>query len=209
MVEVIEIKNDTGSYLVKLARYSAESWVINDEKPKPIEPIPEQAKFTTGAFVTVKVFENGETHLRGCIGYPLGIKSLYEEVIDLSRESTLNDPRFSPVEEHEFSSLVFEVTVLTPPVEIEYSDSEDLLSQINVPGDGLIVKFGRFQGLLLPQVPIEQKWDKEEFLSYTCRKAYLPIDIWKNEKISVKKFQGIVFSEIEPKGEIKRLPLNH
>ncbi|MCG3222913.1 MAG: AMMECR1 domain-containing protein, partial [Candidatus Heimdallarchaeota archaeon] len=128
----MKVKDDTGIYLVKLARHSAKSWVINNEKPKPIEPIPEQAKFTTGAFVTVKSFENGETHLRGCIGYILGIKSLYEEVIDLSRESTLNDPRFPPVKENEFSSLVFEVTVLTPPVEIEYSDSKDLLNQINV-----------------------------------------------------------------------------
>ncbi len=205
----MQVKDETGIYLVKLARHSAESWVINSESPTPTEPIPEQATITTGAFVTVKSFENGETHLRGCIGYPLGIKSLYEEVIDLSRESTLNDPRFPPVKEHEFSSLVFEVTVLTPPNEIEYSDSADLLNQINVPGDGLIVKFGQYQGLLLPQVPVEQNWDKEEFLSYTCRKAYLPTDIWKKEKISVKKFQGVVFSEIEPMGKIKRLALNH
>ena len=205
----MDVKDETGIYLVKLARHSAKSWVMNNERPKPIEPIPEQAKFTTGAFVTVKSFENGEAQLRGCIGYILGIKSLYEEVIDLSRESTLNDSRFHPVKEQEFSSLVFEVTVLTPPSEIIYSDSEDLLNQINVPGDGLIVKFGQYQGLLLPQVPVDQNWDKEEFLSYTCRKAYLPIDIWKKEKISVKKFQGIVFSEIEPMGEIKRLILSH
>ncbi|MBY9001565.1 MAG: TIGR00296 family protein [Candidatus Heimdallarchaeota archaeon] len=205
----MNVTDETGEYLVKLARHSAESWVKHGKEPSVMDPIPEQAKLTTGAFVTVKTYEGGETSLRGCIGYPLGIKALYLEIIDLSQESTLNDPRFHPVTEGEFSSLVFEVTILTPPIEIEYSDPQDLLNQIRVPGDGLIVKFGKYQGLLLPQVPVEQNWNSEEFLSYTCRKAYLPVDIWKKERVSVQKFQGIVFSEMKPKGKIKRLPLNN
>jgi uncharacterized protein (TIGR00296 family) len=205
----MQVTDETGFYLVKLARYAAESWIIKDELPTPIEPIPKQAKVTTGAFVTVKsTFEDSHV-LRGCIGYPIGIKALYEEVIDLAKESTLHDPRFPPVKENELQNLIFEVTVLTPPVEIQYSTPEELLDSIKIPGDGLIVKFGRSQGLLLPQVPVEQGWDKEEFISYTCRKAYLPVDTWRNEKITVEKFQGIVFSETTPKGEIKRLTLNH
>ncbi len=205
----MQVIDDTGFYLVKLARYAAECWIIKNELPIPIEPIPEQAKVTTGAFVTVKsTFEDGHT-LRGCIGYPIGIKSLYEEVIDLAKESTLHDPRFPPVNENELQNLIFEVTVLTPPVEIQYNTPDELLVNIEVPGDGLIVKLGRSQGLLLPQVPIEQGWNKEEFISYTCRKAFLPVDIWRNEKITVEKFQGVVFSESTPKGEIKRLSFNH
>ena len=205
----MKVEDETGQYLVKLARYAAESWIIEGKTPKPIEPMPEQAKFQTGAFVTVKkIMENDHT-LRGCIGYILGIKPLYQEIIDLSRESTLNDPRFSPVSEGELNDLLFEVTVLTPPVEIEYNSSEELLNQIEIPGDGLIVKHNRFQGLLLPQVPIEQGWNEEEFISYTCRKAYLPVDIWRNEKITVEKFRGSIFSETEPKGVIERKSLNH
>jgi uncharacterized protein (TIGR00296 family) len=200
----MEVSDETGIYLVKLARYAAKSWISIDKKPKPIEPIPEQAKLTTGAFVTVKVKDGNETHLRGCIGYPIGIKSLYEEIIDLAKESTLNDPRFDPVSEEELSSLIFEVTVLTPPEEIIYSTPRELLENINIPGDGLIVKYGRMSGLLLPQVPVEQGWDEEEFISYTCRKAFLPTDIWKKEKIKVEKFQGIIFSEKQPEGEIER-----
>lgn len=205
----MQVIDETGFYLVKLARHAAESWIIKDEQPNPIEPIPEQAKITTGAFVTVKSRFEDDYALRGCIGYPIGIKSLYEEVIDLARESTLHDPRFPPVKENELKNLVFEVTILTPPVEIQYNTPEELLDNIEIPGDGLIVKFGRSQGLLLPQVPLEQEWDKEEFISYTCRKAFLPVDAWRNEKITVEKFQGVVFSEITPKGEIKRLSLNH
>ena len=205
----MQVIDETGFYLVKLARYAAESWIIKGQKPIPIEPIPEQAKITTGAFVTVKsTFETGHA-LRGCIGYPIGIKPLYEEIIDLAKESTLKDPRFPPVKEEELKNLIFEITVLTPPVEIHYNTPEELIDNIEIPGDGLIVKFGgSHQGLLLPQVPIEQEWNKEEFISYTCRKAFLPVDIWRNEKITVEKFQGVVFSETTPEGEIMRLSLN-
>ena len=205
----MKVEDETGQYLVKLARFAAESWIIEGKEPKIIEPMPEQARFQTGAFVTVKKIMGDELALRGCIGYILGIKPLYEEIIILSRESTQNDPRFPPVSKEELDGLLFEVTILTPPVEIQYNSPEDLLEQIEIPGDGLIVKHNRFQGLLLPQVPIEQGWNKEEFISYTCRKAYLPIDIWRNEKITVEKFQGIIFSEIEPKGLIERKSLNH
>ena len=204
----MNVKDETGVYLVKLARHAATSWICEESQPELLLPMPDQAKFVTGAFVTVKVKEGDSTHLRGCIGYPLGIKPLFEEVIDLARESTLRDPRFDPVEEEELGSLIFEVTVLTPPEEIKYNSPEELLNNIKIPGDGLIVKYGGNSGLLLPQVPVEQNWDTVEYISYTCRKAYLPTDIWRKEKITVEKFQGIVFTEIEPEGEIKRLSLD-
>ncbi|NPD89880.1 MAG: TIGR00296 family protein [Asgard group archaeon] len=204
----MDVKDETGIYLVKLARFSAKSWICEGKEPNPISPMPEQAKFTTGVFVTVKTRIGDEAHLRGCIGYPIGIKPLFEEVIDLARDSTLNDPRFDPVQKKELSSLIFEVTVLTPPEEIIYNSPEELLNNITIPGDGLIVKYGRTSGLLLPQVPVEQDWDVEEYISYTCRKAYLSTDIWKKEKIKVEKFQGIVFTETNPEGEIKRVSLS-
>ncbi len=204
----MNFEDETGVYLVKLARYAAEAWVRREKSPQPIEPIPEQAKFVTGAFVTVKTIEGTNHNLRGCIGYPIGIDPLFKEVINLARASTLEDPRFPPVKERELPNLVFEVTIMTPPQKIVYSSPQNLLEQINVPGDGLIVKLGRFQGLLLPQVPIEQHWNTEEFLSYTCRKAYLSMDIWKKERITVEKFQGIVFSETDPNGSIIRQELD-
>lgn len=198
----MKIEDETGIYLVKLARKAAEKWIKDNKPVKPEEPIPEQAHFVTGAFVTVKSVTGTEHNLRGCIGYPIGIEPLYKEIIDLAKASTLQDPRFPPVKERELPNLVFEVTVMTPPQRIEYSSPQNLLDQIEIPGDGLIVKLGPYQGLLLPQVPIEQRWNKEEFISYTCRKAYLPTDTWKTKKIIVEKFQGIIFSEIEPNGQI-------
>ncbi len=205
----MKIEDETGSYLVKLARHAAEIWIREDKTPQPLKPIPEQTKLVTGVFVTVKAIKGSEHLLRGCIGYPIGIDPLYKEVIELAKTSTLNDPRFQPVKKHELAELIFEVTVMTPPQKIEYSSPQELLSQITVPGDGLIVKLGPNQGLLLPQVPVEQGWNTEEFLSNTCRKAYLPMDEWKNNKLSVEKFQGIVFSEQEPNGSVVRQELEN
>ncbi len=54
----------------------------------------------------------------------------------------------------------------------------------------------------MPQVPIEWGWNAKEFLEHTCEKAGLPQDYWEKPEIEVQKFQGIVFKEKEPKGEI-------
>lgn len=202
------IEDETGYYLVKLARKAGEAWVSEGRRIGPIEPIPEQAKLTMGAFVTVKKVVGRRYELRGCIGYPVGIAPLVEEVIDLARESTLKDPRFAPVRPGELKQLIFEVSILTPPEEISYETPEELLKQIEIGKDGLIVSYRSARGLLLPQVPVEQGWSVEEFISYTCRKAWLPTDIWKKEKIRVEKFQGHVFSEVTPGGKIERVVLS-
>ncbi len=199
----MKINFETGEYLVRLARLAAENWIEKNKRVKAPEPIPEQAKIKTGAFVTVKKYKYVGENLRGCIGYIEGIAPLFEEIIDLARSSTLEDPRFPPVRAQELSNLIFEVTVLTVPEEIDYNTPSELLSKIEIGKDGLIVERGYNRGLLLPQVPVEQNWDVEEFISYTCRKAFLPTNIWQKEKLTVKKFQGLIFKEVSPKGEIE------
>jgi len=44
-------------------------------------------------------------------------------------------------------------------------------------------------------VPVEQGWDKTEFLTHTCYKAGLPGDAWKKEDVKIEKFSAQVFSE--------------
>ncbi|MGZ5469061.1 MAG: AMMECR1 domain-containing protein, partial [Candidatus Aminicenantales bacterium] len=47
---------------------------------------------------------------------------------------------------------------------------------------------------LLPQVPVDNGWDRETFLGEGCLKAGLPRDAWKKgAKLSV--FEAIVFHE--------------
>jgi len=142
--------------------------------------------------------------LRGCIGYPLPDKSLFSALEDAAISAATKDTRFSPVNYKELDSITFEVTVLTPPKKIVASKPEEYLSKIKVGRDGLIVKHGFYSGLLLPQVPIEYGWNEKEFLEYTCEKAGLPKNYWKNSETEIQKFEGIVFKEENPNGIVIR-----
>jgi len=86
--------------------------------------------------------------------------------------------------------------------------STGLSSQHNRRRDGLIVEQNVFKGLLLPQVPVEQGWDAEDFLSHTCMKAGLQPDAWCEKNTKISKFQGQIFTETKPLGPIKEIQLN-
>ena len=87
--------------------------------------------------------------------------------------------------------LTLEISALTP-----VSPVNDLQA-IEVGRDGLIIRRGRFQGLLLPQVATEYGWDRDTFLAQTCRKAGLPPDAWKMKDTEILSFRAEVFGEEE------------
>ncbi len=135
-----------------------------------------------GAFVTLK--KKGQ--LRGCIGFIEPVAALYETVIHSAIYAASEDPRFPPVKDEELQDLDIEVSVLSP------------LKRITDPGivqvgkHGLVIAMGSQRGLLLPQVAVENGWDRETFLNQACVKAGLPPDAWKKgAEISV--FEAIVF----------------
>ena len=187
---MISLSQKEKRFLLKLAREAIETW-IRDRVKLPIVNVPKHLMEPKGVFVTLK--KHGE--LRGCIGYPLPIKPLAEAVIDNALNAAFNDPRFPPLSQEELKDIEIEITVLTKPEPINYRDSEDLKQQIKIGRDGLIIKYGWYSGLLLPQVPIEQGWNIEEYLSYLCIKAGLPPDFWKREHPTIERFEGVCFSE--------------
>jgi uncharacterized protein (TIGR00296 family) len=158
-----------------------------------------------GCFVTIHTYP--EHDLRGCIGIPLPIMSLKQAILQ-SAQSATQDPRFLPLDKDELGHIIIEVTILTKPVLINVSKPQDYLKEIEIGRDGLIVEQGFFKGLLLPQVPVEQGWDKEEFLSHTCMKAGLLPDAWFDKATKISKFSGQIFTEDKPMGEIKEKNLN-
>ena len=153
-----------------------------------------------GAFVTIHTYP--DHNLRGCIGIPLPVMMLKEAIAEGARSAT-NDPRFPPLAENELDKIIIEVTILTKPEIIKINQPKDYIDNIEIGRDGLIVERGFYKGLLLPQVPVEQQWDKEEYLSNTCMKAGLMPDAWFDEDIIISKFQGQIFTEISPNGDIK------
>jgi len=44
--------------------------------------------------------------------------------------------------------------------------------------------------------------NEREFLEHTCEKAGLAKDYWKKAEVEIQKFEGIVFKEKDPNGEV-------
>ena len=198
MADKISISEEDGKILVKTARKIVTEYLSSGEKIELGEKFLKSFSFNSGIFVTL----NNQSGLRGCIGHPLPDKKLFEALEDAAIAAATQDPRFSPVKFNELNSIKFEVTILTPPTKIEVNEPNEYLSCIQIGRDGLIVKSGYSSGLLLPQVPIEYGWNEQEFLEYTCEKAGLPKEIWETKEIEIYKFEGIVFKEKEPNGEV-------
>jgi hypothetical protein len=138
-----------------------------------------------GAFVTLK--EHGQ--LRGCIGYMTPVKSLAETVRDVAAYAAVEDRRFEPVGTAELPLLQYEISVLSPLRRV--TD----IKQIKVGKHGLLIKEGETEGVLLPQVPVEEGWGRDTFLEQVCRKAGLPPHAWQNEDTDLFLFSALVFGE--------------
>jgi uncharacterized protein (TIGR00296 family) len=69
------------------------------------------------------------------------------------------------------------------------------VSDIQVGVHGLLIAQGEQQGVLLPQVAVDQGWDREEFLQAVCRKAGLPEDAWQSADATLYAFSAEVFHE--------------
>jgi len=202
-----QLSLEEGKFLVELARKAVQEYLNNRKHIKVPENIHEKFQQHCGVFVTINSIKHGETELRGCIGYPHPTAPLAQAVIDSAISSATQDPRFYPLSVNELDHVVFEVSVLTPPQTIKAEKPSEYPTKIKVGEDGLIVERGVFKGLLLPQVPVEWKWDEEEFLCQCCVKAGLPPDCWLMEGTKIHKFQAIIFEEETPRGEIKRKAL--
>jgi hypothetical protein len=173
--------------LLRIARESLEAAARN-QPYQPQADDPELRK-PGAAFVTLKVKEHGE--LRGCIGTIEPREPLFLNVAHMARASALEDPRFPQVRPAELPDLTIDISVMSPPAPV--TDVND----IEVGVHGLIIERGANKGLLLPQVPIEWGWDRDEFLDHTCLKAGLPRGSWRTGECKLYSFAAEVFGEEE------------
>ena len=170
-------------YLMSLAKRAVEA-AARGEDYNPMQPESDLLRDQGAAFVTLK--KDGQ--LRGCIGHVIARIPLFKCVSDVARAAAIHDSRFSPVRPGELDDLTFEISVLTAP---EKTTPEKVV----VGRDGLIMSRDGRSGLLLPQVPVEWNWTREEFLDHTCRKAGLPAGCWKDPDTEIKSFRAIVWGE--------------
>ena len=187
---------EEGTLAVKTARRVIEEYVREGRTPEA--KMPEVFDQPSGVFVTLK--ERGE--LRGCIGYPYPDIELKKALVDSAINAATQDPRFPRVSTRELGELEVEVTVLSEP-ELLRVKATERPKHIVIGRDGIIIEYGLYRGLLLPQVPIEQGWGPEEYLEYGCLKAGVSPDAWVDEKTKVYTFQGQIFKETSPGGSVE------
>jgi uncharacterized protein len=137
-----------------------------------------------GCFVTIK--RNGA--LRGCIGNFKSDKPLYRLVQEMAVSAATRDPRFYPMKEEDLKGYELEISVLSPLSKIESPE------QVEVGRHGLYLEKNFSRGVLLPQVAVEQGWNRETFLNQTALKAGLKREDWK-EGADIYVFTAEVFGE--------------
>jgi len=183
--EKYSLGDDEKAELLSVARRSVEEAVATRHAFEPAKSNRQTLNHERGAFVTLT--KNGR--LRGCIGYTSATKPLTMTVRDTATLAALRDPRFPAVSKEELPDLRYEISVLSPLRRVQN------IEEIEVGRDGLLIRNGDREGLLLPQVPVEQHWDRETFLAQTCHKAGLKPDCWKDAESDLFRFTAEVFHE--------------
>jgi AmmeMemoRadiSam system protein A len=186
-----QIQDNDRQFLLKLARKTIRQQSKNDIiTPQEIDQLSSVLKENRGCFVTLTINHN----LRGCIGYILPIAPLYKAVIDNAYNAAFSDPRFPPVSDNEVDKLQFEISVLSVPKKLEYTDKNDLLKKLVPSKDGVIIKKGFYTSTFLPQV-WDQLPEKEDFLGHLCLKAGLSPDEWQKGDLEVEIYYAEAFEE--------------
>jgi hypothetical protein len=176
--------------LLRLAREALETAVRGDILPPLPASLPPALREPGASFVTLTI--GGE--LRGCIGVLEAYQPLAEDVREHAIAAGLNDFRFPQVEPRELARIQVEVSRLTQPQPLEYTDSDDLLEKLRPGVDGVILKRRASRATFLPQV-WEKLPEKADFLSHLCLKMGAPADVWRTTKLEVYTYQVEKFHE--------------
>ena len=189
------LTDEQGAALVALARRTLTAHYGEQLPPDDSENLEArladralQAK--CGTFVTLK----SNHQLRGCIGSLTASASVVDGVRENALNAALHDPRFSPLKKKELEGVHIEVSVLTEPVPLVYTDADDLLAKLETGVDGVIIKKGYASATFLPQV-WEQLPQPEAFLSHLCMKAGLPAGQWREGGLTVLVYRVQYFEE--------------
>ena len=173
--------------LLKLSRDTLAEYLQTHQLPH-FEPTSIAMQQPRATFVTLR---HKRTHdLRGCRGEVFARYPLWESVQRVSVLSATDDPRFSPMRFDELADMHIEVSVLTP-LRLARSPEEVVVGK-----HGVMIRKGGHGGLFLPQVPTEQGWDHDEYLSTLCwMKAGLPADAWRKPDTQLYIFEAEIFEE--------------
>lgn len=113
--------------------------------------------------------------LRGCIGSLIAHRPLLDDLISNAKSAAFHDPRFLPLSKEEFEAVKIEVSLLSEPKPLPYTDKNELKNLIHAGRDGVILVSGNNQATFLPQV-WEELSDFDTFFSHLGMKAGIGSD---------------------------------
>ncbi len=185
------ISDEERKSLLKLARSQISSEFDGASSNEMLELTGGVMDEKRGCFVTLHT-ETGA--LRGCIGNIEPVKKLVDGVRDNAGNSAFKDPRFPSLTKEELDRVEIEISVLSIPRELAFSDEEDLKNKLKPGVHGVILSKGWTRATFLPQV-----WDQlpevEDFLSHLCQKAGMEGECWKSKSIKIEVYEAEHFSE--------------
>ena len=189
-----------GEYLVRAARMSIELYLKNPHFDRDIiKNTLKNFNEHNGLFVTLEYYMTHE--LRGCIGFIGKNQEVKDSIVDAALSAAFEDPRFIPISLHELDNLIIEVSILSEMIKIK-GGIEKILRAVKIGRDGLMIKYGIYSGLLLPNVPVDEGWNAKEFLENVCIKAGLKKDYWSYPNVDLYIFQTQRFKETDPNGKV-------
>jgi MEMO1 family protein len=153
--------------LVEIARGSVAAAVQQEALP-PMPTLTPALMQKQAAFVTLRA----DSTLRGCVGAVFAIQPLAQQVRE-SAVAASRDGRFLPLSAAELPRLDYEISVLSPLTPLDDPGS------LVIGRDGVMIVQGDRRGVLLPQVAVEQGWDRETFLEQVGVKAGLSRKAWR------------------------------
>jgi len=186
-----QLTEEEGRYLLSFARKTIEQKIFNLGAQLELESFDSNTfSEKRGTFVTLTI----DGGLRGCIGNIVPQESLLDGVKANAINAAFRDPRFEPLSEKEWEKVKIEISILTDPKPLDYSNRRDLLEKMKPGSDGVILKKGYNKATFLPQV-WEQLPEKKEFLTHLCLKAGLDGNEWEKGKLEVSTYQVQAFEE--------------
>ena len=185
-MESMSLNEEQKKVLLEIAHKTIEDVTIG-KNPPDFEIDDPILNIKCGAFVTL----HNKKNLRGCIGNIVAQTPLWKTIRKMAVEASMHDPRFPSVSPKELGDIDIEISVLSP-----FEKITDI-NEIEIGKHGIFIKMGFYQGLLLPQVATDYRWNRTQFLEFTCQKAGLGRESYKEKNCEIFIFSATIFSEKE------------
>jgi len=190
-----QVNSKQGRILVQLARETIMKKLgqpISADEQRGLAAALDDPIFHEKGATFVTLTRHGQ--LRGCIGSLSAVQPLGQNVRRNAENAAFHDPRFAPLTPAEAEQVEIEVSVLTAPRPLTYTDADDLMATLRPGEDGVIIRKGAAGATFLPQV-WDQLPDPVDFLTHLCLKAGLSGQAWRDTRLDVSIYQVQYFKE--------------